>query len=217
MVDPNSAPSPNIFGQMWSATAAERAVIALLQERFSTYLAEIEAREPNYAKGDILRPRTWQADIDADKLPEAQVPAIVVIVGTEAPTSDGRYLHSTIGLVVAAIVRGTTRAHGRELARLYAAAIRPVLLHNPDVNGAFARLSYDGAAYGEQAGDPGVVAATATLSFTATVGNTTDLWAGPKIILPYPPSVPGWPDYPGDPLVDETIVDVQPVEEVPQP
>src|SRR4051812_6380524 len=129
MPDPNPAATPNIFGQMWSATAAERAVIALLQERFSTYLAEIEAREPGYDKGDILRPRTWQADIDADKLPEGQAPAIVVIVGTEAPTSDGRYLHSTISLAVAAIVRGTTRAHGRELARLYAAAIRPVLLH----------------------------------------------------------------------------------------
>ncbi len=216
-LDPTPLPTPNAFGQLWTATTVERAVIGQLQTWLNTYLAEVENREPGYERGDIRRPRTWQSDVDVDKLPEAQVPAVVVVVGAENPQSDGRYLNSTLSLVVGVMLRGSTRAQGRDLARLYTAAIKGALLHRPDVGGTVHRLTYDGAAYGETTGDTGVTAANATLSFTAVVGNTLDLYAGPETPLPSPPDTDTWPDYPDWGVVDETHVDVQPVEEVPQP
>lgn len=195
-----------MFGPLWSATSAERAIISHLQGSLSTYLAEVEDNEPGWEKGDIFRPRSWQADIDVGRLPETQVPAIVVVVGDETPEKDGQFLHLFISLAIGVIVRGTSRAQARDVARLYTAAIKGALLHNPDVGDTFAHLSYNGTTYGELAGDAGVVAATASIVFTALVANTIDLRAGPGAILPAPPDVPTWPTYPEYPVVDETHV-----------
>lgn len=206
----------DIFGPLWSATQAERAVLAQLQEWLSTYLSVVEDNEPNLVRGDISRPRSWQADIDVTKLPETQVPAIIVVVGDEVVDRDGNWLHSFISLDVGVIVRGASRAQARDVARQYTAAIKGALLHRPDVHDTFAHLTYNGAAYGELAGDAGVVAATATISFTALVGNTLNLNGGPLgPPLPTPPDVPTWPDYPPFPIVDETIVTVTPEEHIP--
>jgi hypothetical protein len=163
---------------------------------------------------EIVRPRSWQSDVDVGRLPEAQVPAIIVVVGDEVADRDGQYIHASVGIAIGVMVRGRSRAHGRDIARLYTPAIKGALLHWPDVDGTFSHLSYDGVAYGEVAGDPGVVAATATISFTAHVADTIDLSARPGAPLPdpgpmpAPPDVPSWPDYEIYPAVDETIVDV---------
>jgi hypothetical protein len=73
-------------------------------------------------------------------------------------------------------------------------------------------LTYEGTDYGEIVGDAGVVAATATIAFTALVGETIDLSARPNgplaEPLPAPPDVPSWPTYPSPPTVDETNVEV---------
>lgn len=204
------------FGPLWTATQAEAAILRMLAPAtqyptghgwLNTYLAEIEDRA-GLDKGTIVRPRQWQADIDVRTFPEGQIPAIVVIVGDETPLRDGHLLHSWVDVAVGVIVRGTSRQEGRNLARWYAAAVRGAMMHHTDMGGAFARLRYSGVAYGEVAGDPTVFAATATVAFEALITATLDLSRGPDqpTAEPTPPDVPDWPEYPGDVLVDETIV-----------
>jgi hypothetical protein len=206
-----------VFGPLLDATVVERAVIDTLKVWLDTYLWRVEDETPGFEPRDIIRPRQWQADVDARQFPEGQLPTVIVVVGEGAPESSGDSLHMRWPLSVEVILKAPSRQRQRDLSRMYAAAIAGALLHHPELEGEIlAGLSLDRVRFREVPGNPGVVAAAASVELTALQENVLRVYGGPDEPLPMPPDPDGaYPTYPDPSTVDEAIVNANPVEELP--
>jgi hypothetical protein len=204
------------FGPLIDATVVERAIIATLKIRLDTYLWQLETRTPGFRPRQIKRPRQWQADVDDRRFPETQLPTVVVVVGDGDPESSGAHLHMRWPLSVEVILKAPSRQRQRDLSRMYAAAIAGALLHDPTLEGdALVALALQRIRFREVPGNPGVVAAAAAVEFVALQENVLRLY-GPRDLLPLPPDPDDtYPVYPDGPDVEDTIVNINPVEELP--
>lgn len=204
----------DVFGPLKDATLLELAVIRTLGGGralgeddtpgwLSTYLGRLEVQTPGYEYGDLHRPRTWQSDIDVRWFPEGQLPAVSCVVGAGTPYNDGEFIHLQWAFAVGIALKGTDRQEGRDIARLYGAATYGALMHNPSLGGVVQGLQFVGIAAREVRGNPGVVAATAELAFTATMPDVLQLNAGPRTPDPLPDPPGGEePTYPDTPVAD---------------
>jgi hypothetical protein len=197
-----------VFGPILDATALELKTITCLKRWLSTYLAEFEDRHPSYAKGDLVRPRSWQADIDVRNFPERQLPAIIVVVGDETPVDGGGPISMRYGLAVGVLCKGPTRQFSRDLSRIYGAAIRLCLAQKGGEVADY--LAVGTTEYREQRGNADKVAGVAELTFSVLVEDVMDIRYGPNQPNPepHPPEVGDWPDYDPWPDVLETDVEV---------
>lgn len=205
-----------VFGPLVDATAIERGALTVLRTWLNTYLAEIEDRAPGYEKGQITRPRTWQADIDVRTFPENQLPAIAIIADNPTAENQGGRIQLSYPLGAGVVVRARDRVRQRDIARMYAMAIAAALMHHPDLDGTVASLTLEGFTYPELAGDADVVAATGQVAFTAVVPNALDLMTRPSQPdpEPAPPDTPDWPTYPAPSTVESAEARTIPVTEI---
>lgn len=116
----------SVFGRLVSAYDLESAMVATVKRWINDYLAEIE-RHHALEVGAIPRPRSYVVSADTEKMPEDQLPAILVESPglADEPDADGAGVYWapwTLNLSAQIAARGNRNA--LRVARLYAAALR---------------------------------------------------------------------------------------------
>lgn len=124
-------PDYRVFGPALSDHLVEDQLLATLRKWLHTYLGHVE-RESGEQIGALARPRSWRRTSgDVSQVPDTQFPRIVVQSAGWAnePSSDGDELHTTLAVTVAALVRGRDADETLKHARMYRAALLPLLEH----------------------------------------------------------------------------------------
>jgi hypothetical protein len=127
---------PSVYGRLVAASDVEEAAQAQLYKWMADYLAEVE-RHHALAVGSLPFPRSWVISSDVEKMPEDQTPALRLaspgLIG-DLPTADGRGVYSARWQLIVA-VQIAARADALRLARLYALAVRSLLLQQQVLDG----------------------------------------------------------------------------------
>ena len=210
-------PRPSIFGPIVSGGDVETWTLALLKRWISTYLAETE-RQHSIPAGQTPRPKGWALAPSFDKWPEDQIPGIIVIsTGTsEAPIRDGGgYYRARWRVDVGAACSTRTQDGTRAQARLYASAIRDLLVQRASLDGHTQGTVWLGETYQDLAFDDTRSLASATVQFTIEVDEVALANAGPT--LPDAPDDLPWPDWQDVESADVDVQHVPPPTPLPQP
>ena len=124
---------PAVFGRIMTARDVEQRCLDRLKLWSPTYLAELE-RQTGRTPGSLPTVRAWTFANDFEKWVEDQLPAVLLLSTglSDEPKKDGRAVwrgNWAVGL--ACIVSTSDLNNTSALARLYAAALRTVLLQHP--------------------------------------------------------------------------------------
>lgn len=170
-----------IFGPIRTAAVAEQAVTATLQRWMPTYVAELE-RQNGLAAGSIPAVRGWTLTNQFDQSQSDQTPTIIVI----SPGSEGTPVRSGEGAItvvwrveVAVIANGRDRASSNLFAKVYAAAIRAIVVQQPSLGGVAAASVYAGESFTDAPADYLPVGAVAVVEFAVTVTEAVNRKLGP--------------------------------------
>jgi len=196
----------SIFGPLVSAVDIELAVAGVLQRWIDTYLLKAE-RHHGLEDRFLVRPRSIRISSEADKLPEDQLPALLVMSpGTveDAPVMNGESDYTAVWeLSISGVVaaRGTPNGYSlaMQYARLWAMAIRGVVVQQQDERGVFAWWDWQRERYDLIDADGERTIAAGRVSVQVQTYQTIRRWAGPiePAVPPAPPGDPGpdpeWP------------------------
>lgn len=194
------------IGNIFTAYDLERAVIDLVKAWMPAYLGKIE-RLQSLAGGSLPIPRSYEIIQEFDSFAEEQIPKIIVIspgtAGEPIREGDGTYKMTFI-LRIGIVVSASTRADTSRVARLYAAAVRTLILQHKGLG----IETCDGLTFIEEAYDSFDVdarrtIAAATLGFEITIRGVSDGMGTAGDTPPIDPSVALDPYE----LVEEIIVD----------
>lgn len=196
---------PSAFGTLVGASDVEEALLAQLQLWIADYLAEVE-RQHGLAPGTWPLPRSWLISSDVEKMPEDQLPAVILASPglTDPPLADGRGIYTarwlvTLGVMVSA--RGNRLA--LRLARLYVLALRAIATQQPALSGlAVRRVEWLDERYRRLDSIDDRTVCIAEVDVAVEVADVTTRNAGPLVpILPPtppdqtpPPDSPAWPE-----------------------
>ena len=137
------------FGPIVTAGDVEGWTLDLLQRWFSTYLAEVE-RQHGYSGHDLPRPKGWALGPSFDKWPEDQVPGVLVSSrGTLDPPrrhGDGAFT-ARWGIEPGVVCSARTQNEAHQLAALYGAAVRWLMIQRPSLDGYAAGTAWLGESY----------------------------------------------------------------------
>jgi hypothetical protein len=182
MADPE-----DIFGDIVDADTIEQAAKQTLQAWLPAHLAHQERRRDLQMRS-IAHPRSWPTVSEFDPEPHEQLPSIVLVSpGTTGEIHrDGSGRHSaTWRLDIIAAVASSTEPEVRRLAGVYAAAIRGVLVQNPELGGVAARTRWMGEDYAVGTTHRGP-RAMVEVSFEIDVDDVVDARLGPLAPPPDP-------------------------------
>lgn len=197
--------SVQVFGPIITGSDVLDAVQDTIATWQTTYLAEIERRTDRTAQALPLI-RNYTRTPDFAGWPEDQLPScLLVCPGLEnAPVqhADGT-MDMTWSVGVAIVVSASTLAATNDLAKVYAAAIRTLLLQQPSLGGFAQGLSLTDESYDDMASDDGRSLAAGQVVFNVDVRSIGNAHMG----LPAPPEDP-YTD-PQLPEVSTTTVDVE--------
>jgi hypothetical protein len=195
----------DLFGPIVTGHDVEEAVRDHLKEWSVTYLAEMErltGRDPE----TLPKVRSWTIEPDepATKWPEDQFPAVVVVSPglVEQPYVEGDgtvYATWTIGL--AALTSARTEQATRELAKVYAAHLRAIMLQRPSIGGFASDTHWLDEDYNILPTDTRRSLAAGYLVFNVTAAQVLNVYGGPT----EPPDEP-YEDPADWPTVDTTEV-----------
>jgi hypothetical protein len=202
------------FKTIISSVELERSVIETLQAWLPTYLREVE-RQMGRTMGQIPPPRSYSTATTFESENYDQMPAILVVSPGlfEEPESDGDGTYAAVWSIgVAAIVAAKDEVTTREVARIYGAAIRAIMLHH-QIYGSL-KLGAGTTWLDESYDDIPELASrslqAAQLIFTIRVDDVVTKWAGP-LEPPDPDTQPGadWP------TVETVEVNVEQTDQLP--
>lgn len=135
-----SLPDYDIFRPIFSADVLEEAVIATLRKWMPTYLQEIELQR-GWERGRIQSPRTYGTRNEFSAFPDEVMPIVVVVspglVDSARPDGEGRYI-GWWSLGVGVVARANDEENTNRLAKVYAAAVRAILLQKQGLDGSWA-------------------------------------------------------------------------------
>jgi hypothetical protein len=205
--------SPDIFSEIKDGAQLEEAIIAHLSAWMPVYLRELEIQR-GWPNGKHLpNARSFTVFSRLDHFDEQQLPAVVVSSPglASAPKMEGSGSYTAIWNVnIAVIVSAKDQASTNTLAKIYAAAVRSIMVQKPSisefaVHNVWTNESYDdlGSSDGERTFAVGVG------EFAVMVENVVNKMGGPRtypfIEPPDPETQPGsqWPD------AQEVIVEVE--------
>lgn len=205
-----------MFGPLVAACDVENAALAQLETWLADYLAEVE-RYHGYAPGDLPQPRSWLVSSAVEKMPEDQLPAVILASPglLDRPLADGRGIYTARWrLVVAVMISARGNRLALRLARLYALALRSVLLQQqalPEL--AVRRLDWLDERYRLLDSIDDRTVCIAEVEISAEVADVISRQAGPLAPL-LGPGLPG-PDSPEWPTATSTDMAVvkQPLSE----
>lgn len=118
------------FGPFLTGADVERAALATLKLWEPEYLAWAE-RETGREPRSLPRVRSWVTSTGIDRWPEQQLPSVLLLSTgiADEPARDGRGSYrAKFSLGLAVVVSARDRAATEELARVYAATFRNLLL-----------------------------------------------------------------------------------------
>jgi len=126
---------PRLLGPILATYAIERLAYGLIDQHIGLYLDEVTRQQALLARARAIdrveRPRSVTIREGAGRLPEEQLPAIVLVcpgtVGEPRRSGDGTY-RATWALRVLAAQQSSDAALGRELAGIMAAAASALLV-----------------------------------------------------------------------------------------
>ena len=189
---------PSIFGRVVSGAAVENACMALIAKWISTYLAETE-RQEGIDAGTTQRPRSLVIASSLDKMPEDQLPAIVLIsIGlAERPLKDGSGSYrGRWDMGVAAIASARTQQESHQMAQRYIASLRNLVIQRPSLDGFASGADWQGEQYDQLDFDDMRSLDAGFGRFTIEVDNIANANAGPVTPdEPLDPDILPWPDW----------------------
>lgn len=139
---------PDVFGPIITGKDVREAVVVMIKRWEPTYRALINDR---YDKA-LPAFRSYVAAVDLDKMVEDQVPSCVVVAPglmdvPERHARDGYVARWAVGVGV--VVSGLSRENTLELAELYAAIVRSIILQQYDESGIINATYWVGERYDE--------------------------------------------------------------------
>ena len=204
-----SSVAPSIFGRIVTGADLEQAIMASLKKWSSTYLSELE-RQHGMEAGELARVRSWTIAPTLDKFPEDQLPALILWSVGLAPPPDrkaGSVYSARWDMRLGLVCGATTPTRSHELAELYVAAHRALLLNRQSLDGFGANgtewldESYDDLPYDEARSLGWGVA-----QFSVQVDDVQTVYAGPlEPDAPLTPDTAPWPDDPAANTVDVEV------------
>lgn len=194
----------SVYKTIVTGPQVEQAVVDTLKLWLPSYVWEV-ARQIGRSPASVQQPRSWNVFSDLDKWPEDQVPAIVAICPglSEAPGKSAATYRATWAVAVGAVVSGRNREESRELAGLYGAAIRAVMVQHPSLGGFAAATNWADENYDDLDTNRSRTQGIARVVFEVEVEDVTTERAGPAEPPPLPTTV-----NPDDPVINSVDVDV---------
>jgi hypothetical protein len=124
----------NIYGPIVTGKAVVDAVVATVQMWGPDYIAEVSERSGR-RRDEMPMFRSFATVYDLNKFDEDQLPSLVCVApGTiESPIKHAKQLTARWGVGLAAVVSGQDADNTYELATLYIAAVRVLLLQKPSL------------------------------------------------------------------------------------
>lgn len=193
----------SLFGPMVGGDEVEAAVRATLILWFPVYLAELERRNELTA-GTLPAVSAWQTSNKFTQAQSGKPPwGIIVAPGTaEAPEMRGdRSYDCKWEVSVGIIVQSTTPDKANRMAKLYATAVRTILLQNPALGGVASAVEWTGEANDAAPEDYLPVGWVTESTFNVTVRGVVNAFAGP--------SDPTVLDPPDRPIVETTELNIE--------
>lgn len=180
----------DVFGNIFDADQLEQAVLAMLKERYQTWLDEV-AQQRGRARGAYKTARTWTTVNDFASWDAVPLPCVLIIspgmVDEPRRNGDGTYTARWY-VATAVIVSAKDVASTRKLAMRYGAALRACMLQNKTLNGALdgkARVvDWISEDYDDIDTDDSKTLATAKNIFTIEVDDVVNTHRGPTELLP---------------------------------
>lgn len=181
-----------LFGPSVLGSDVEAAAITTLKTWFPTYLAELE-RRTGRNQGVLQPPRSYITVPSFSQLQGSQQPSVIVVSpGTlDKPErlGDGTY-RAWWRIEIAIVVTAKDRASANELAKLYTAATRMILLQKSSLGGFSQDTEWDGDQYTEAPPDFAQIGSVGAAAFNVLVlGVVTDL--GGPATPDLDPGIPG--------------------------
>lgn len=198
-----------IFGQLKHGGLVEDAALATLKDWMPAYVAELERQTGRTARS-LPQIRSWVLRPEFEYWPEdLQTPAIVVVspgLAGERPTKTGDgYYRASWSLGVAAVCEASTQEATRELARVYAAAVRGCLLQRRSLEGAMRITDWVDESYDDIPTEKRRTIAAGMNVFTVEMEQVVSVAEGPRGAPPLDPYLD-----PGDwPVVETAEVEIQ--------
>jgi hypothetical protein len=210
----------SIFERLVTASDVEGWMTALLKRWAGTYLAEAE-RSHGYDVGSLARPRGYVRTPTFDKWNEDQLPTVCVIspgtVGPPKRDGRGRY-RARWAISVGVIVSASTLDATHELAELYVAAFRQLVLQRPSLDGHANGVTWAEERYDELPFDDLRSLGVGQVAFEVEVENVVTSNAGPVTPDdPLEPDTDAWPPWARVRTHDVTVDPVGIDEPMPHP
>lgn len=185
----------NIFGPVVTGKDVVDAAVATMKKWCPDYLAEI-AEHSGRARGDLPLFRSYVPMINLNKFNEDQVPTCVVIApGTiDTPVKRAKQVQVRWGLGVGCVVSGQNDENSYELATLYVAAVRMMLLQQKSLGGFAEGVNWISERYDALPDIDSRSFTAGVIQFGVDVNNVVDPTQGPKQQSPDVTVDPGvWP------------------------
>jgi hypothetical protein len=164
-----------------------------------SYLSELE-RATGRDVGSIERPRSWSRKNSFDKWPDDNLPMIIIICSNLAArptkTGSGRY-RAPWAVGIAVVVSSQDEESTRNLAGLYAAAIRAIMIQHQSLDGSIEGtrgVEWLDERYGELPSEEARTVAAARLVFSVDFDDVVTHGAGPVGPPPDQDPVADWPE-----------------------
>lgn len=199
------------FGPFLTGADVERAALATLKLWTPEYLAWAE-RETGRAPRSLPAPRSWVTSTGVDRWPEQQLPSVLLLstgIGDE-PARDGRGTYrAKFSLGLAVVVSAKDKAATLELARVYTATFRALLLQQRLGDFPCEAMEWAAESWDAVPSDGKRQLAAGQLVLRADVRDVAQARA-PRLVTPR--EDPYETPYPDGPTVATTDVDVRPEE-----
>ena len=187
-----------IFGRIVSGADVETWSLSLCRKWASTYLAEVE-RQHALDAGFYQRPRAYIRTISFDKMPEDQLPAVMVVsTGIATPPvrfGDGTFTARWL-MGLAVLCSAATQEQSHDMARHYVAAMRELFNEQPDLGGHANGTDWLDERYDDLAYDDLRSLSSGQAHFAVEVMNVGSFAKGPVSPDPLPVETDPWPLWP---------------------
>lgn len=182
-----------VFGAIVTGKQVRDAAMTTVKTWSPTYLAELARRN---GRTNLPSFRSYIATLDLDRFAEDQIPSCVIVApGLAAPPEQhARGYRTRWALGIGTVVSGQDRDNTLELAELYAAAVRSLMLQHASLGNFAAGVTWVDERYDELDSNDMRTIAAGIVQLHIDVDDTIQPGAGPSAPMSPPTAVPAdWP------------------------
>lgn len=186
----------SVYGEIITGTSVRRAAEATIRRWFPGYLAEV-ARQTGWDGPALPSFRSYVTSTDVDRMVEDQLPSCIIVAPglADAPIRHGDGKYSAMWIVnMGVAVSGQDRENTMELAEMYAAALRTIMLQRRSLGGFAQGVEWVGEGFDELDRDDVRTLCVGYVQFLVDVAGIVDIYQGPTDPPVDPTDDPGeWP------------------------